>query len=151
MENLDCCAKANCELFFETFCDKQVPIVIVITGLEGISDTDRWWVDNKAVFDQYKMSFSGVACITATKGKKRGEVYSYEAEYEESKWKVEDLIHRSHMREAWKKPTTPWFASMLGRMRNIFAKFLGLEPTVVAHALHYALRTSVACLTVRLG
>ena len=62
-------AKANYELFFETFCYGQVPIVIVVTGLEDKDDMDKWWEENKSVFDDYKMPFSGSACITATQGK----------------------------------------------------------------------------------
>ena len=117
----------NYRLFYEIFCDEQVPIVMIVTGLEEMDDMDQWWSKNKPAFDRYNMSFAAVACITATKGKCRRGVYLYGAEYEESKWKVEDLIYRRHMPVPWKKPTTPWFVSILARLGNIFARYFGVK------------------------
>ena len=125
----------NYRLFYDIFCDKQVPIVMVVTGLEELDDMGQWWFENKPAFDQYKMSFKAVACITATKGKCRKGVYSYGVEYEESKLKVEDLIHRHYMWVPWKKPTVPWFISILARLGNVFAQYFGVKPDL-QEALH---------------
>jgi len=36
-------ARKNYRMFYEIFCMKQVPIVIVITGLEEQDDIQAWW------------------------------------------------------------------------------------------------------------
>ena len=135
-------AEQNYTMFFDIFCDQKVPIVALITGLEDRDDDmDGWWTENEKVFEGHNMSFKGHACITATRGKLKGETYSYAAEYETSKDRVESLILDSCAEEPWVMPTRTWFASTVIRMRNIFATFLGIEPTVLANELYRALRS----------
>jgi len=133
-------AKQNYDIFFEAFCDRKVPIVIVVTGLGGEDNKDGWFEENKPYFDQYKMFFSGSASITATKGKLRDGVYSYGAEYEASKKTVEALIWDSWTEEPWRMPRIPWFTSAAVRLRNIFVTALGMEPTLFAVELYHALQ-----------
>ncbi|KAF8997397.1 hypothetical protein BDQ17DRAFT_1176442, partial [Cyathus striatus] len=87
-------SKQNYEMFWETICHKQVKIVVIITGLEDEEDMDAWWGINKSVFDEYGMSFEGHACITSST--------SFPELYDESKKKVDNLIHESL------KDVTPW-------------------------------------------
>jgi GTP-binding protein EngB required for normal cell division len=132
----------NYEVFFEILCNRRVPIVIVITGLEEREDMEEWWDDNKDTFERRKMLFNGHACITATKGKKLADgAYSYGMEYEESRKKVEGLIYQlAHNSEPWKMPRPTWFATAAIRMRNLLAKAIGVKPKALSRELYDALR-----------
>jgi predicted GTPase len=133
-------ARQNYKMFFEGFCRKMVPIVIVITGLEERDDMSQWWVENKANFDRYKMSFNGVACIAATKGKLRvNGTHTYEVEYEESKKRLEDLIFRQYSRTAWKMSAKSWFVVAASTMRDVCTAALGFEREALVHELNKAL------------
>ena len=74
--------------------DRNVPVVLVITGLENEENMDDWWEDNKAYLAQYKLTFCGHACITATKGRafRDGSGYIFEDLYDASRKKVVDLL-----------------------------------------------------------
>lgn len=72
-------------------CHKEVPIVLLVTGLEGEDSTNKWWRKNKGAFEKQMMIFFGQACFTATKGKLKGEKCMFE-EYHESIAKVRNLI-----------------------------------------------------------
>jgi predicted GTPase len=133
-------AQQNYEMFFDVFCHKMVPIVMVVTGLEEEQDMDRWWEVNKAAFDQYKMAFSGVSCITATKGKLRKGTHLYQTEYDESKAKLDQLVRRWHNPTPWKMPAKSWFISTMTRLYNVCATLLGFQPHLLAIELHRALK-----------
>ena len=133
-------AQHNYNLFFDIFCNKKVPIVIIVTGLEDRDDMDQWWIENKDTFNLYGMSFSGHACITATRGKQMDGVYSYADEYKASKKRVETLLSVSWSETSYKLPTQSWFASTIIKMRSVFANALGIGPTVLSDELYRALR-----------
>lgn len=85
--------KSNYDLFWGTICDKRVPVVIVITGLEHQVPMESWWEENAGEFEQNGMSFVGHACITATRGKPTAMgVNMYDTEFEKSKVAVRRLI-----------------------------------------------------------
>ena len=67
---------------------KRVPVVIVITGLEHEDPMESWWRKNEKVFDGYRMSFNGHACVTTLRGKR----FIFASQYEESAVAVRDLI-----------------------------------------------------------
>jgi predicted GTPase len=113
----------NYELFVNIFCDKRVPVAVVVTGLENEREMERWWFTNKVHFDRNNLLFCGFACITAISGSKN----EYRSEYDESKRKVEQLICSSYSRVPWKMPTLSWFASTAVRMRDIFINIGGLN------------------------
>ena len=105
---LGAAARKNYQMFYEILCQKKVPIVIIITGLEAEHDRNAWWSTNKAYFDKRGMEFVAAACITASPGK--GGVY--QKEYEESQKAVQDLILRWSSRGPWHPPTTTgWFTT----------------------------------------
>lgn len=53
-------------LFYEWLCEKKVPIVLVLTGLEREHGSmEDWWTRNERVFHHYKIRVAGHACITA--------------------------------------------------------------------------------------
>lgn len=86
-------ANRNRELFFDRICKEQVPIVIIITGLENKEpNMELWWEENENDFKQKKLEFSGHACITASRGKCKEGGYTFQREYNDSKDAIEKLI-----------------------------------------------------------
>jgi hypothetical protein len=132
-------ARQNYELFHNVFCQKKVPIVIVITGLENEDNMDEWWEKNEHVFDDYKMKFNGHACITACKGKVVRGIPRYKEEYEESKKKVERLIYDACRAEPWRMKDRSWFVTTVATMYNRFVTMLGMDPVFSSHQLCHAL------------
>jgi len=82
----------NYRLFHSMFFRSEVPIVLVVTGLEEEEPMDEWWRANKVAFQKHKMIFAGYACVTGTKGKLRYGKYIYEDEYAESAKRLRRLI-----------------------------------------------------------
>jgi len=65
----------NYRLFHEWLCEKKVPIVLVLTALEGGQNMEDWWTRQKHVFDKYEVVVNGHACITAVKLDGKQELY----------------------------------------------------------------------------
>ncbi|OAX37197.1 P-loop containing nucleoside triphosphate hydrolase protein [Rhizopogon vinicolor AM-OR11-026] len=55
----------NYRLFYEQLCEKNVHIVLVLTGLEGEQNMEDWWIRNKDIFTKYGIFVDGHVCITA--------------------------------------------------------------------------------------
>ncbi|KIJ05364.1 hypothetical protein PAXINDRAFT_57123, partial [Paxillus involutus ATCC 200175] len=101
----------NWRLFQEIICAEKVPIAIIITGLENEDGSmDNWWVENRDNFEHQGMRPAGHACVTATKGKKRGDRYLFAEEYAESRAKVQQLIVKCALQKPWVVPKLKWFA-----------------------------------------
>jgi GTP-binding protein EngB required for normal cell division len=112
------------KIFYEIVCDKKIPIVIVITGLEMDGDMDEWFANNEEAFREQGMTFKGNACITAMNIPVGGRTNAYE----ESKKKVERLILDHVTKEPLKihgPSRKSWFADVVGRV----AAMLGLKST----------------------
>ncbi|KAJ8595560.1 hypothetical protein M405DRAFT_807086 [Rhizopogon salebrosus TDB-379] len=84
--------QTNYRLFYEWLCEKKVPIVLVLTGLEREQNSmDDWWTRNKQIFARYEIRVAGHACITAANhldGRPK-------QLYEDSRRLVRDLV-RTH-------------------------------------------------------
>lgn len=111
-------AKHNWQLFRNIICQEEVPTVIAITGLEDEDPMDNWWEENKDMFSKHGIipfdkHGSGVACITASKGKLKDERYRYQDEYDESRTKVCDLIVQNSLREPWKVDQVMWIKKIV--------------------------------------
>jgi len=89
--------RVNHDLFWKIICMEKVPIVFVVTGLEGTEDMDKWWRDNEQTIRKMKMVFDGHACITSIKG--RGGIY--EEAYKESAKKVWKLVREHSRPQPW--------------------------------------------------
>lgn len=88
--------KDNYDLFYKEACGSHVPIVLVVTGLENEEPMENWWKENCDELLKYGLEFEDHACITATRGKVRGNgVQIFDKEYEESRKEVKSLIERS--------------------------------------------------------
>ncbi|KAE9393155.1 hypothetical protein BT96DRAFT_999694 [Gymnopus androsaceus JB14] len=121
----------NYSTFYDGFFRKEVPIVVVVTGLEDVEPMmESWWTDGdepgRIAFAKYNMHFDGHACITASRGKRNRN----QEEYEESKEVLRQLIADKHQKgQPWKMETMPWFISVLkwlgffvpfGWIRNLY-------------------------------
>lgn len=86
--------RVNYDLFWGIICNGQVPIVLVINGLENEDDMDGWWRDNcDELEDDMGMKFQGHVCVTSTKGKlEKSGRYMFEEEYQQSMGKVRELV-----------------------------------------------------------
>ncbi|KAK7472063.1 hypothetical protein VKT23_000177 [Stygiomarasmius scandens] len=96
-------AQKNVSIFYEGVCEKSVPIVIIVTGMEDEEPMDAWWMRNERHFQDANMCFDGHACITATRGKETFRGYKNEVEYEESRDLVRDLVREHCRAHGWKQ------------------------------------------------
>jgi len=120
-------AVKNYRLFYKGICKEEVPIVLVVTALEGEEEMDAWWRENKGEFQKQNMRFNGQACVTTTKGKMKSGRYIFEDEYEESRRKARKLISDSALVEPWKMNPTRWLMACL--------VFLGVAVATAARVL----------------
>jgi len=57
--------KDNYRLFYEWLCEKKVPIILVLTGLERETEMEDWWTRNKHTMDKLQIVVDDHVCITA--------------------------------------------------------------------------------------
>jgi len=104
----------NWKLFHEIICQKKVPIIIVITGLENKDNMDEWWWENKGAFQNYEIHPTGFACITAFRGKKnRDGGHKFDDEYEDSWERVQRLILSTCLTSPWCVLAVEWFKDIV--------------------------------------
>ncbi|KAH7888530.1 hypothetical protein F5I97DRAFT_1853337 [Phlebopus sp. FC_14] len=109
----------NWRLFHEVICAKEVPIVIVVTGLEDEECMDNWWFQNRDKFFAYGMTPEDYACITATKGKLKNGRHMFEEEYAESRDKVQRIIMTCALEKPWVVPKMQWLVETSVRCQRI--------------------------------
>ena len=107
----------NYRLFYEWLCEKKVPIVIVITGLESEANMEGWWIEHKGSFDRLNIVVDGHVCITAINlgG-------NYERLYEESRALVRNIVQqytRGRPRDGY-KGGEGWFKRFMRLLRELF-------------------------------
>jgi len=79
--------------FHEILCKKQVPTVLVVTGLEHEENLDEWWWKNREAFEHQGIRPDDTVCITATRGKLiRHGRRVFDDDYEQSLAKIQNLI-----------------------------------------------------------
>ena len=108
--------KVNYDLFKEIICQGEVPIVIVITGLENEERMEDWWIENEKEFVSRKMRFNGHACVTTTKGKRD----MFEEEFEESKVVLREMIKAQCPSDAWVVNSNAWFQRITTRIQEYY-------------------------------
>lgn len=117
--------KVNYDLFAHIICERVVPVVIVVTGLENEEPREKWWTDNHKDFSKREMVFLQHACITTTKGKKDQEgVHVFETEYNESRSAVQKLIKDCCPKHAWVvRDSELWKNQISANMKNYFQRY----------------------------
>ncbi|KAJ7577142.1 hypothetical protein C8J56DRAFT_971216 [Mycena floridula] len=111
-------AEKNYKMFYEIFCDKKVPIVLLVTHMEDVVAEGQlaWWVKNGPVLEKKNMRFNGRACITASRGPGgvRGQ------QYEKSRIIVQQEIKDCCSRRPWAPGMRSWFRSVVAEMAAMF-------------------------------
>ena len=101
-------------LFVEVFCNRQVPVVIVVTHLEMYDFMEQWWSENEQDIKDYGLRSHGHACVTTTRGL-RG---AYSSKYEESRQVTRNLLLEYSSRVTWKEEKASWVRRMVLHMRD---------------------------------
>lgn len=102
-------APKHWKLFHKIVCREQVPIVVIVTGLEEERDRESWWRDNKAKLHSYGMYADDHACITASRGKVVDGVHVYDEEFDDARAKVQTLLGRNYQKEPSWIANVDWF------------------------------------------
>jgi hypothetical protein len=113
--------KVNYDLFTEIICQGEVPVVVVVTGLENEERMEDWWVVNEREFSSRNMHFCGHACVTTTKGKKN----MFEEEYEESRNVLRTLIKTRCPDSAWVVDSSAWLGRITARIQEYYDDYNG--------------------------
>lgn len=122
----------NYKMFYQGLFQGEIPIVLVVTGLEQEDPMDAWWRRNGDVFQRQGMTFSGQACVTATRGKWKAGAHMFEHEYEESKEKTQRLVSANCRGVPWTMPVDHW----MHVVRNglvFFARAFEVPTTTLSH------------------
>ncbi|KIJ67529.1 hypothetical protein HYDPIDRAFT_108361 [Hydnomerulius pinastri MD-312] len=107
--------KSNYRLFHEFLCEKQVPIVLIVTHLENEQRMDDWWVRNERTLgEKYQIKVTGHACITATSDPEG----RHQAALETSKQSVQTMLDNwtNSWREQFTKEEKLWIATFVQNM-----------------------------------
>jgi len=111
----------NYRLFYEYLCEKKVPVVLVITGLEEEQNIDAWWDRAKPNFDKHGIIVDGHACITAVSGSDQ----RHQQFYDKSHRLVCNLVTRHCMVDEYKggdgtKKGEGWFSKLMRKLKQCF-------------------------------
>jgi GTPase SAR1 family protein len=101
-------------LFVDVFCNRQVPVVIVVTHLEMYDCMEQWWNENGKAIKEYGLRSHGHACITTTRGYKK----IFSDKYEESREIIQKLLLEFSGRVTWKEERASWVKRMVLHMRG---------------------------------
>ena len=114
--------KENYDVFVGMICQDQVPVVVVITGLENEVPMEKWWIENAKEFEKQKMKFVGHACVTTTKGKlsKISGKPIFEEEYRESEKVVRELVQCHYAKTPWLMNEKEWLIETSLRLKRYY-------------------------------
>ena len=103
-------AKANWNLFNKVICGEKVPIIAIMTGLEGRKDPDEWWKTpgNKEAFRRHQINPRAVGCVVSV----RGIHDEYQELYAKSRSKLHDLVQEHYLRRPWTEEKDDWLAAI---------------------------------------
>ena len=109
----------NYRLFVEFFCQRKVPVGVVVTNCEHEEDMEGWWARNKSGIDGYGIRSDGHACVTAVTDGSPAE----EAKYRASQQKVRELLKKCFLKtDAFLLDETDWLAITGRGMRSLVKK-----------------------------
>lgn len=105
----------NYKLFVNLFCEKKVPLAVVVTNLENEPCMEEWWTTNEKVFRDYGICADGHACITASPD------VVVPGRYEESRERMRELLQELTLSagRGWKKERQRWLIDLLGKMAKM--------------------------------
>jgi hypothetical protein len=101
----------NYKLFYETFCEEAVRIVLVIASMDNEKNQEGCWTHQEGFYTDYRMKFDGYAYVTAFKGKEG----RHQEEYDRTKTMIEKLIVENSKGQPWKVDRESWFQRVVGK------------------------------------
>jgi GTPase SAR1 family protein len=100
----------NWKIFSEILGKKQVPSVLVVTGLEQEDNMNEWWWNNRKLFEDQGIRPDDTACITTIRGiALQGGGHAYDEHYEESQAKIPNMILNRVLLRPWRVNKINWF------------------------------------------
>ncbi|KAH7926916.1 hypothetical protein BV22DRAFT_1127798 [Leucogyrophana mollusca] len=105
----------NYRLFNEFLCHRDVPVALVITGLELEDRMEDWWVRNEEALRGFGMKSVAHACVTATLGVERTHV----RKYENSRNKLLELLREHGTGQAFAQERIGWIARLMKDLRGL--------------------------------
>ena len=101
-------------LFVEVLCNRQVPVVIVVTHLEMFDDMEEWWRESEGAIKEYGLRSLGHACITTTRGYRN----IFSDKFEQSRGVIQKLLLDYSGRIGWKEEKASWVTRVVLHMRT---------------------------------
>ena len=118
----------NWKIFHEILCKKQVPTVLVVTGLENIDNMDEWWWDNREKFEDQGILPDDTACITAIRGRIIRDGYrAFDDQYEKSQTKIQNAILNRVLLRARPVNKLSFFYELIRSLSSFFQWFMRWE------------------------
>ena len=136
--------ESNYRLFNDFICDKQVPLMLIITGLGKTRRMEDWWDRHQTDRKLQAMPCLDHACITVLQGEDK----EHEKKYEESMQRIQRLlIDFMKGLEATPKVYCPedghrWFVSMGSRAMDLLLP--GQKKTLKQEAIVKTLKEGVS-------
>jgi len=115
--------RVNYDLFTGIICQRKVPVVAVITGLENEDLMDSWWDVNKEELEARGLTFEGHACVTTSRGKMKDGSFMFEEEYRESEEKIKKLLEKHCTEVPWKNNSESWILDIGVRMAAYMERY----------------------------
>ncbi|KAJ3521892.1 hypothetical protein NMY22_g12122 [Coprinellus aureogranulatus] len=116
--------KQHYDLFFQEICGGQIPLLLVVTGLENEVNMEDWWVRNEGDFIRHGIKVQGCACITSTRGKATKEGYMLDVEYSQSAARLGECIVKYGLpSNALAQASTSKAVSLRGRVPSMRSNF----------------------------
>ncbi|KAF5353322.1 hypothetical protein D9756_007988 [Leucocoprinus leucothites] len=122
--------KVNYDLFTRIICQGEIPVVLIVTGLENEPRMSDWWASNKREFSRRGLSFVDCACVTTIKG--RNDVFL--GLYEESRRTIRGLIMTNCPQYAWTVASDHWWKRITSDIQKYHEKYFGYPMPIIAIA-----------------
>ncbi|OAX35940.1 P-loop containing nucleoside triphosphate hydrolase protein [Rhizopogon vinicolor AM-OR11-026] len=114
----------NYRLFYEWLCEKKVPVVLVLTGLERERNMEDWWTEYKGTFDKYNIVVDGHLCITAANKLDGIHQELYQLSRQLVRNTVREHTHERLGGDAWKggwKGGDGWFKRLVRKLTELLS------------------------------
>ncbi|KAG2116820.1 P-loop containing nucleoside triphosphate hydrolase protein, partial [Suillus clintonianus] len=131
--------QSNYRLFHELLCDKKVPIVLVVTGLEHRPRMEEWWELEHHNLHRYGIHVAGHGCITAAASLH----CRYQTRYKQLRVTICNLV---------KEFTADGQKQAIIGGNSLFMSFMGkLSGLLVGNGQSRVRKDMISCLTQRCG
>ncbi|KAF7980608.1 hypothetical protein HWV62_37384 [Athelia sp. TMB] len=98
---------------FQSFCEGEVPVALVITHLEHVGDKEKWWSANAAGYSNAGITSCAHACVVTARAA------ASEEEYTRSASAVQKMIKDHALSAPWKTVQRSWFLSVVKKLVRI--------------------------------